>query len=537
MKKFISTFIIVLFLASLMPLSIFADRSDDAASNSGPGKLMLRFSDDNVDKNDVDEKEETEMRMKLRKEVVEDSDFKERILKEEEKSRLRENSMKHQELFKVGKLKADEFRIRLETNKTKLKECREKDTEACRLIKKGSFEIAQNYLLNIIDALINHIKFVKEKVQGSEELSEQDVKESVSRIDALIGKLEDLKTKVSQATTRDQIIELNSQLRQLMKDVKADSDLSIEHIRHKRIGEILERAEHLEAKLARIQDRFGQNVTNNTELSNLIDQFSAKIGSAKDKYYDAVDVFESAKSANNSEQRRILVREAHELLKSAHQDLKDAHNVLKQIFRLLKGIDKKIDFNKDECWGDRPLFRPGKDLGYFIWQSTCNDRTWVIAWSGDGRLVNLGNMTSGNTTQSNGTNATSLHHMTGTITTDGEFKDVEAKKFESNDKINITANNKITFDAFVLNHFDEIRFKTTGTQVTFDLFVDGERKTSLVYMGKNWTNPSSIPFTLQGTVLLTATCTTGQFLVNGVCTTIPPSGGGGDDNDNKDKLD
>lgn len=487
MKKATAILIMAIFILSLVPLSL-AD-----SSNSGKGS-MLSFHDD--DDRDDDDRDKIEIKTILRQEKIDDDDLKEREIKDEDKFRHRENLLRNKELFKTGKLKAEEFRIKLETNKGRLKECRANDTESCRLIKRQSFEIAQNYLSNIIDALVNHLKFVKEKLQSSEELTDQEADEQIARVDSLLSKLESLKTKVNAATTRDQLIELSSELKNLMKDVKTDSDFSLERIRQKRIGEILERAEHLEAKLARIQDRFGQNVTNNTELSNLIQQFNDKIDDAREKYHDAVDAFEKAKSANNSDNRHSLVKEAQTLLKSAHQDLKDAHNILKQIFRLLKGIDKDIDFNKDQCWDDRPLFRPGKDLGYFIWQSTCEDEddeedeSWIIAWSGNARL------NQSNTTQTNATNATLRHHMTGTITTNGVFSDVESKKFESGDVFNVTSNNTITFDTYVSTHFDELRFETTGTQVTFDLFVDGERKTSLVYQGKNWTNPSSIPFTM-----------------------------------------
>lgn len=459
MKKLIAILLIATFVFSLIPLSI-ANGDDDDDLN--------------------------EHRMRLRKEKLDDDDFKERIVSDEEKFKFRENSLRHKEMLKNNKLKAEEFRLNLETNKLKIKECRNVDTSSCRLINRNNFEIGQNYLLNIVDALINHLNFVKEKVQSSEELSDEEANEDVNKINDLLSKLEELKKKINEATNREQLIEISSELRSIMKNVRTESDYSIEHIRHRRIGEILERAEHLEAKLARIQDRFGINVTNSSELNSLIQEFNDKIDDAREKYWDAVEIFEQARSANDSDARHDLVRESHDLFKEAHEDLKDAHNILKDIFRLLKGIDRDIDFNRDECWNDRPLFRPGKDLGYFVWRSNCTDKTWVLAWSGDARLAN----TTGNTS-----NITTIHHMTGTITTNGVFSDIKSERFESGDKFNLTSNNTITFDAYVSTHFDELRFETSGTEVTFDLFVDGERNTSLVYIGKNWTNPSSIPFT------------------------------------------
>ncbi|MEK6973822.1 MAG: hypothetical protein AABW41_01100 [Nanoarchaeota archaeon] len=537
--KIMSIILVALMIFSIVPLTIFAHEEDNENALSSKTKVIY-LEDNNKDEDSYEVRPLSENREKIRemmkerqkerlsREKVDDDSFKERHFDEELKLKYKAEYEKDDESFKGSLIKAERLKALLEQNKEKIKSCREGKSAGnntiCQELRQKSFENAKQYLLNNIDALINHLNSLKAQLQVSEELTSEEASERITKIDELIKDLNELKTELQSADSKDKVIDLNKKLKELFKDIKEHSLLSREYIKYGRIGEIIERAEHLEAKLARIQDRFGQNLTNNTELNSLIGQFEDKITDAKQKYNDARVKFLAAKNATSADEIQTLVKAGHALLVGAHKDLKDAHNLLKEIFRILKGIDKKIDFNEDKCWEDRPLFLPGKDLGYFVWQSKCNDKRFHIAWSGDTR-------------NQNSTNASlKVHHMTGTITTNGEFRDVQLRKFERNDTAAITNKSKITFDAYVSTHFDAISFKTTGSQVTLDLFVDGERKTGLVFIGKNATNPSTIPFTLDAvkSSIEEAKCDADEFMVDGNCTEIAATNEPGSENDDDD---
>lgn len=537
--KIMSIILVALMVFSIVPLTIFAHEEDNENALSSEAKTIY-LEDNDEEKDSYEVRPLSENREKIREmvkerlkerlsqEKVNDDSFKERHLDEELKLKYKAEYEKGDESFKGSLIKAERLKALLEKNKEKIKSCREGKSEGndtiCRELRQKSFENAKQYLLNNIDALTNHLNSLKAQLQASEELTSEEALERIAKIDELIKKLNEIKTELQSADSKDKITDLNKKLKELFKDIKGHSLLTREYIKYGRIGEIIERAEHLEAKLARIHDRFGQNLTNNTELNSLIDQFEDKITDAKQKYNAAREKFLAAKNTTNADERQTLVKEGHTLLVGAHKDLKDAHNLLKEIFRILKGIDKEIDFNEDKCWEDRPLFLPGKDLGYFVWQSKCDDKRFHAAWSGDARNQNSTN------------SSLKVHHMTGTITTNGEFRDVQLRKFEKNDTATITNKSKITFDAYVSTHFDAISFKTTGDKITLDLFVDGEHKTGLVFIGKNATNPTAIPFTLNAIAssLAEIKCNADEFMVDGNCTKIAATNEPGSEDEDDD---
>ena len=83
---------------------------------------------------------------------------------------------------------------------------------------------------------------------------------------------------------------------------------------------------------------------------------------------------------SNPEEAKKLVLESHEKLKIAQQDLQEAHSLLVELYQMIKVKSGDI---KTECWQDKPSYEPGRDLGFFIWQNSCEDNTWFLDWSGD----------------------------------------------------------------------------------------------------------------------------------------------------------
>ena len=143
--------------------------------------------------------------------------------------------------------------------------------------------------------------------------------------------------------------------------------------------------------------------------------------------------------------------------------------------------DKDEKLQNTKCWREFPRFQPGYDKGVFLWQGDCNGFQF-ISWSGDLKLVENRNE--------------EPSKIKATITTDGEFLNVGTKAFEEGD-IMKWDENTIEIEAEVGTHFDGIYFFSTGETIKLDFEIDGEHKEELIYIGKDYQNPESIPFVLK----------------------------------------
>lgn len=111
-------------------------------------------------------------------------------------------------------------------------------------------------------------------------------------------------------------------------------------------------------------------------------------------------------------------------------------------------------------------------LGYYIWH---DDEGWHVRWTTAGRD----------------------RAFSGTIRTNGEFRDVERVRLERPWDIVRRADREIAFRATASGGIDGFDFRTTGTVLTFDLLLDGQRiRPTLVFLGAVGAHPPAVPFTL-----------------------------------------
>jgi hypothetical protein len=112
-----------------------------------------------------------------------------------------------------------------------------------------------------------------------------------------------------------------------------------------------------------------------------------------------------------------------------------------------------------------------------------------------------------------------MHTVKGIIrAVDGRFWNVGPKAFDRWDFFKWDKD-EIWFVAKVGPHFDGLHFQTSSSLVTFELWIDGEERTDLVYIGKDWENPDTMPFTLDGDAVLTPkiVCAEGELYYKGAC--------------------
>ncbi|MBS3149148.1 hypothetical protein J4455_00435 [Candidatus Woesearchaeota archaeon] len=666
--KGISLFIITIFLVSLIPSLTLAQESKIEAKFEVKDDLKLddpKLKDNIITSNAIQFKsdnsgKEDEVNLEEKTEVKTDTDFKKREIKEEFKIKANEKFMKADSEFKLNA----ENSVELEAKIKILKECKEDNSQECQDIKRNAIDISKKYLINLIDRITAYLEKLEARYESSEEISVESAQLSLDEIKALKGNLASLKTEIEAATTKEQIIELSNKLKVLLENkIKVNTKLNLERLRLFKIGEIIQRSEHLQIKLNEVLEELKDEGNLSDKVDELITKFNKLIDDAKVNYYSAIEIFAKAKEVrdSNPDEAKKLILEAHNKLTVAHEDLQSAQSILVELYKLVK--DKRGNI-ETKCWEDKPTYKQGEELGFFIWQGTCQE-TWFIDWSGDLKKLEyedkekkaltlesdssltlneqiklkrvqaemlkqrLGikeklRLRTGNTevetenedeisgdlirdttqidtssssrgslesrikaeiikanycstkedctvigsicpfrchtavnkneaskikellnnyqatcqyscvqlkdveclknecvavttaTPKPSTDERKAYHITGKITTNGKFIDVGPKRFERKDSFK-WSDSEITIDAYVSTHSDGLRFRTTGTEVTFDLIIDGKQVKELVFIGDEKKNPDSIPFTLTGKPATTPICNKGEILHEGTC--------------------
>ncbi|MBU1245967.1 MAG: hypothetical protein ABIJ20_00940 [Nanoarchaeota archaeon] len=418
------------------------------------------------------------------------------------------NYLEAKQYYQEKRNQLQEKKEKLEQMKPQWQECQDSGGDDCLSVKEEFLGYGKEYAIHSADALIKYLDQVYNKIKLDEDLTMEETDEQLNEIRAQMDKVNGLKEIIDNATTKEELEGAVDELRALLQEIKPTLQHRVTNLYKNRIGQIIVRAEQLEVKLDKILDRAGESGYDTGELSKLINNFNELVASARDKYYDSQEILEDFHGKDTE-----LVREAHALLKAAHQDLSSAQKILRDILHEIKGITGEGDdgfINETEtCWEDRPDYRPGYDLGYFIWQANCKQNTWFVDWSGDSlQESTLDEVPAG-------------YLMEGTIkVVDGEFFNVGIKAFEQFDTFEWT-DNEIKFKAWVGPHFDGIHFQSTSNVIEFDLYVDGEYQEDLVYIGKDWENPAGIPFKLEGKASIMeefdVICEEGQLFIKNEC--------------------
>jgi len=236
---------------------------------------------------------------------------------------------------------ASDTKVRIDTRKTELRRCQLSDTEECKTIREDAREDAKTYLENLAEAIKARLEKLKEKVEDSERLTTEEKAEIKIEIEAQISEVEDIKAQIETADTREEILSLAKQLREILQNIKNKIKFHEELLLHKRVGEIINQAEKLEEKLNKVLERLTNEGLDTATVQASIDEFNIKIELAKTKYNEGVSLFEEAKEKRDSDKTAAqdLVKQAHEKFREAHQALKEAASILRKIvveFKQLK---------------------------------------------------------------------------------------------------------------------------------------------------------------------------------------------------------
>ena len=363
-EKTIALGIVAIFLISLVPAALAVRLLDTNAQVSGNAHDSVESNGDNVsaDTNtgananlnagrgrnahikDILKERKKELKddlkeIKKARKVKNAEELNERNVSESKLKILRER-------FEVSKEKFDEAKKDLKDERENLKEAlKNKDRNA-------TFVYAKNYLLNSVDLLISDFENIKVKVQENANIGNETEAGIVADIDAQIKDLQDIKARISSATTNKELKDIAKELHEKLNKLKNIISLHTNRIVLARVEGIINNGLVLEKRLDKLLEK-AKNQSIDVNVTTEVDLFKSQIADSRDKYKqaqakisEAIDLRTNGEPAE-SEKIKSLMQEAHDLLADSRNSLKDAYQTLKEIMKKIKDKSRDLDLSKE----------------------------------------------------------------------------------------------------------------------------------------------------------------------------------------------
>ena len=227
----------------------------------------------------------------------------------------------------------EEARERYEEEKESFREEREEWREAVREgDDEAAMEHGRNYLLHAADMVIETAEKVRARVQGNDDLTDDEVAEIVADLNATIEDMEAAKDDVNAADTKEELKAAAADIQEAWERRGHLVRLRAQQVMRTQVGEILSRSRALENRLESILAEMDARNVSVENLDHLLDKFSDKVEGARERYEESEDLFDQAKE----ERDKDALHRSRELSREAHHKLKEAHRILMDIVRKVK---------------------------------------------------------------------------------------------------------------------------------------------------------------------------------------------------------
>jgi hypothetical protein len=273
--------------------------------------------------------------------------FKERVIAKNKLDKAEERFKEAKKNYEKAELRYEKNKMLFLNAKDKFKECKNNQSDTCKQLEQKIMNHTRDYLNDRVEMIIEYLTKIREKVDGSESIPNNESVEILAKIDAALTELKEIQTKIDSAKTKEDIQVIVKEINALWKKMKVHAFRYATRLMHARVGEIIERSEHLEDKLdCALQKMQEQNISV-SGIQIKVNEFSTKIDSAKTNYNKAVTWFKEVKDMRDDTDKNIesinaKMQEAKKLMTSAQVSLKEAHTLLVQIVKDIKAEGGKI---------------------------------------------------------------------------------------------------------------------------------------------------------------------------------------------------
>ncbi len=247
------------------------------------------------------------------------------------------------ELFKQRYLTAKEKyttqKARFLEAKDAYKNCKGSDSTECGEKRDQIRSQAKPHLVNAADLVLNELEKTKAKVQASEDLSEEEIAEIVADIDENIQEVEDAKAVIDSLdddSTNQEINEAAKTIRNAWQKAKMALKKHAGRLVNARLGNIIHRTEMLEKRFYTARDNLVERGLDVSALDDSLEEFSAHLDTAADKYLKARSLWSDANTSGEVDDAASQVKG---LLDEAKDELKEAKDLLRDIVREIKQLN------------------------------------------------------------------------------------------------------------------------------------------------------------------------------------------------------
>jgi len=215
-----------------------------------------------------------------------------------------------------------------------IQKCKGSEEEECVAIKEAAQGLVKNILLRICSNNEEIFDELEERIEKNPKLTDEEKETLKESLQDQKDKLYEICLRIEEAES-EELKEIVKEIRALIKESHVKFRIARRLVLLRRIGLIIERAEHLETKLDSFIEKW--NCTNTTNIDPLVEQFNEQIANARIGYDESKDLWEQfMENVQNKEPDTEILREAQAKMQEAQSKLKEAHMTLKDIIRELR---------------------------------------------------------------------------------------------------------------------------------------------------------------------------------------------------------
>lgn len=211
-------------------------------------------------------------------------------------------------------------------------------TENCEELETEILQNAKDFLINTADSIITNLEKVKNKVESSEDLTEEEASEIITKIETEIQELEDAKAAVEAAETKEEFREATKTILTAWKKIKRHVYLHVGKLVNARHGGIVVKLKHLELRLQKVLEKMEEAGKDTSEIQPMVDEFHSYLVSAEENFQLAKEKFNEFEELPEpkGEEGSALIKEAQSYMNEARKSLEAAHKKLKEIVSAIK---------------------------------------------------------------------------------------------------------------------------------------------------------------------------------------------------------
>ncbi|MEW6528659.1 MAG: hypothetical protein AB1391_02105 [Candidatus Micrarchaeota archaeon] len=214
----------------------------------------------------------------------------------------------------------------------------------------NALDKAKNFMSKACNTMEKYLRMARVRVETITGIDETERTNTLAEIDADIAGIQQIKTDVESATTKEDLKNAANKVKNKWNDVKVHVKRFVGKILSAKIDYILDKADDVSKRIQTKIDELKIRGADTVELEALLVDFNSKVALAEGQYELAKAKFGQIQNVQDADR---LFREGHEFIKKAANYLKEAHNTT------LKNNIEKLKTKMQEFNGTGNLYAKG----------------------------------------------------------------------------------------------------------------------------------------------------------------------------------